>query len=180
LTVSGLLEAFQRGGTPDTPVTDYSLSIASRNRSRPTSDMTFQSSLYSGGNIPDDYDLGDINGDEAGLERQRKREKLAKIHRYLGSKVPPELVLGHSSSSSPPSAFPSVVAPGLAPDSRNQEVKERRRISSPVMYQHTHEVDPPRRLEAENRAHDTFTDMERMTRIRRAQKLEQVSASTSA
>lgn len=175
-TISGALEAPQHAGVPDAPVTDSS-SIGSRNSSRPTSEMTFQSCLsYSGSNIRDDYDLGDIDGDEAGLERQRKREKLAKVHRYLGSKVPPELVLGHSSSSSPPSTFPSVVSPvqRVVPDSRIQEVKKRRRSSSATMYQHTHGVDPPRQPEAENRAQDTFTDVERMMRIRRAQKLEQV------
>jgi hypothetical protein len=106
---------------------------------------------------------------------------LAKIHRYLGSKVPPEFVLGYSSASSPPSAIPTVVpvAQDLVPDTRDQEMKGRRRSSSAVMYQHTHGLDPPRRSEVENRAQATITDVERMTRIRRAQKLEQVSAPTS-
>lgn len=181
LTVSSPLESPRRVSIPDAPVTNYAPPIASRVSSRPASEITFQSSLYDGRNIHDDYGFGDADGEEEGLDRQRKREKLAKIHRYLGSKVPPEFVLGYSSASSPPSAIPTVVpvAQDLVPDTRDQEMKGRRRSSSAVMYQHTHGLDPPRRSEVENRAQATITDVERMTRIRRAQKLEQVSAPTS-
>ena len=39
------------------------------------------------------------------LDRKKKRDKLAKIHRFLGSRVPAELVLGYSSVTVPPAAL---------------------------------------------------------------------------
>lgn len=38
-------------------------------------------------------------------ERKKKRDKLAKMHRFLGSRVPAELVLGYSSGTIPPAAL---------------------------------------------------------------------------
>ncbi|KAI6114926.1 hypothetical protein EV401DRAFT_1978871 [Pisolithus croceorrhizus] len=42
---------------------------------------------------------------QAEAERRRKRERLAKLHRFLGSRIPPDLVLG--SPADPPSSFSS-------------------------------------------------------------------------
>ncbi|KAI6047986.1 hypothetical protein EDC04DRAFT_2886777 [Pisolithus marmoratus] len=42
---------------------------------------------------------------QAEVERRRKRDKLAKLHRFLGSRVPPDLVLG--SPADPSYSFPS-------------------------------------------------------------------------
>lgn len=41
---------------------------------------------------------------QAEVERRRKRDRLAKLHRFLGSRVPPDLVLG--SPADPPSSSP--------------------------------------------------------------------------
>ena len=166
VTISNALESPRRVSIPDTPFTEHSVPISARHRRSDLSEAPFRGQR-------DSWDE-QIRKDEEQLERQRKREKLAKIHRYLGSKVPPELVLGYSSSTtSPPIEIMVSQTEYVAPPDQ-KEVKKRRRSSSAVLYQHTQKSDPPRHKEAESRSKDTLTDAERLTKIKRAQKIEQV------
>ena len=180
LTVSSVLEMPRHISVPNTPLADNISPYLSQNKERPiSSDITFQTSTHKGHDYSGDDDRGGIDGDDAGLERQRKREKLAKIHRYLGSKVPPELVLGCSSASSPLATIsnPAVLKQHVVPDNQNQDAMKRRRSLSAVTYQHAYSLDALSRSEVENRAKDTISDVERMVKIKRAQKIEQVCSS---
>ncbi|KAG6332094.1 hypothetical protein ID866_6997 [Astraeus odoratus] len=50
---------------------------------------------------------------QAEVERRRKRDKLAKLHRFLGSQVPPDLILGSTTCPSYPASSPSPPMEGL-------------------------------------------------------------------
>ncbi|TBU62127.1 hypothetical protein BD310DRAFT_811559 [Dichomitus squalens] len=64
-------------------------------------------------------------------ERRRKREKLAKLHRFLGSRVPPDLVLGPLDGTPLPPPAPSPLASfDATEDADVRKVKMRRRRSS--------------------------------------------------
>ncbi|KAI0830784.1 hypothetical protein BC628DRAFT_1408186 [Trametes gibbosa] len=65
-------------------------------------------------------------------ERRRKREKLAKLHRFLGSRVPQHLVLGPLDEGTPlpPLAFPSPSPDNQDDDADPRRIKMRRRRSS--------------------------------------------------
>lgn len=170
LTVSSALESPRRVSVPNTPPVEDSASW-SRSRDDETCIRGQRDSW-------DEYGFGDVENEDMRLERQRKREKLAKIHRYLGSKVPAELVLGYSSSTDPssPVARPvSQLERSVSDD--HQEVKQRRRSSSAVLYQQVPKADTIKHKESESRVRDTLTDAERLMKIKRAQKLEQVCAS---
>lgn len=92
-------------------------------------------------------------------ERKKKREKLAKMHRFLGSRVPAELVLGYSSVTTPPAAL-------LLEE--DKEDAEQGRGKGEV---HSASVGWK---EQEMRNLGTMAGSERMVKIRRAQKIEQV------
>jgi hypothetical protein len=115
--------------------------------------------------------------DDSALERQRKREKLARIHRYLGSRVPPELVLGQGSITPPPGPLfsdhqPKTTGPGNdgSVDSVT-EWKRRRRSLSAATYR---SWEPQAQQELEMRTKDTLSSTDRALHVRRAQKIEQV------
>lgn len=64
-------------------------------------------------------------------ERRRKREKLVKLHRFLGSRVPADLVLGLDSSQSPNLPPPvSPVSPEIASEETRKKFRMRRRRSN--------------------------------------------------
>ncbi|KAG8784289.1 hypothetical protein FRC15_003534 [Serendipita sp. 397] len=108
---------------------------------------------------------GESKRDEWELERQRKRQQLAKIHRYLGSKVPAELVVGFSSSTERPIQSTNVT-PNL------QEEKKRRRSSSAAMYP---SWDHPSTRPSFNRIpSDGLSSAERMQKMKSAAKIEQI------
>ena len=90
-------------------------------------------------------------------ERKKKRDKLAKIHRFLGSRVPVELVLGYSSGSVPPASLLF---------EEDKEDAEKGRAEGGV---HSQSVRRKREHEIRNSA-----GSEKMVQIRRAQKIEKV------
>ncbi|TFK26722.1 hypothetical protein FA15DRAFT_667211 [Coprinopsis marcescibilis] len=106
-------------------------------------------------------------------ERKRKRDKLAKLHRYLGSRVPASLVLGTSDPETnlPPPAQGS----SRAPKSSSSETEEstakkawlRRRQSSSAALPSTW----PDEIE---RSKEELDNKEKAINVRRAQKMEKV------
>lgn len=97
-------------------------------------------------------------------ERRRKREKLAKLHRFLGSRVPADLVLGagYSESSLPPIQLPM---PAEESESRTQWLRRRRSSSAAVLPSWSDDVD---------RMKEELNDKEKAINVRRAQKMEKV------
>ncbi|KAF9011042.1 hypothetical protein BDQ17DRAFT_1420483 [Cyathus striatus] len=101
--------------------------------------------------------------EQADEERRRKREKLAKLHRFLGSRVPPQLILGidHSDISLPP------VRPAeqtmTAEETAHRVWLRRRRSSSAAVFPSTWSDDLAE-----------LTDKEKAINVRRAQKMEKV------
>jgi len=94
-------------------------------------------------------------------DRRRKREKIAKLHRFLGSRVPTSLVLGLSSADdSLPALDPSVLDVGTRQSGR-------RRSSSAAEFK-TKWFDPDDRLKAE------LGEREKAINVRRAVKMEKM------
>jgi hypothetical protein len=90
-------------------------------------------------------------------ERKKQRDKLAKMHRFLGSRVPAELVLGYSSGTIPPGA------PLFEEDEEDTGKGKGRPTSS-----------AGRKNEREMRNLGTMGSSEKMVQIKRAQKIEKV------
>jgi hypothetical protein len=110
--------------------------------------------------------------EEQEVERKRKRDKLAKLHRFLGSRVPVELILGVSDGES----FTPPATQGQDHHIRKLEtVSEheqpnawltRRRSSSAALYSNrSHNLD---------RLKEELNDEEKAIYVRRAQKMEKV------
>lgn len=105
--------------------------------------------------------------EQAEDERRRKRERLAKLHRFLGSRVPTNLVLGFSD--------PDASLPPMQAAMGSAEVEEvtrkawlrRRRSSSAVALPSTWSDDLDRMKEELN-------NREKAINVRRAQKMEKV------
>lgn len=90
--------------------------------------------------------------EQAEAERRRKRDKLAKLHRFLGSRVPTDLVIGHIAGPSlPPSSMPV--------DGRDMWLYRRRSGSSALSFE---------RIKTE------LDDEEKAVNVRRAQKMEKL------
>lgn len=90
--------------------------------------------------------------EQAEAERRRKRDKLAKLHRFLGSRVPTDLVVGHIAGPSlPPSSMPV--------DSRDMWLYRRRSGSSAPSFE---------------RVKTELDDEEKALNVRRAQKMEKL------
>ncbi|KAG2138658.1 uncharacterized protein EDB93DRAFT_1090394 [Suillus bovinus] len=90
--------------------------------------------------------------EQAEAERRRKRDKLAKLHRFLGSRVPTDLVIGHIPGPSlPPSSMPV--------DGRDMWLYRRRSGSSAPSFE---------RIKTE------LDDEEKAVNVRRAQKMEKL------
>ncbi|TFK94968.1 hypothetical protein K466DRAFT_475073 [Polyporus arcularius HHB13444] len=133
---------------------------ASRGRSRPFSPST--ASLAD--SLSSDY--------HAEEERRRKREKLAKLHRFLGSRVPPHLVLG-------PLEGAPLPPPASSPNSRDHDDRDddggdssrpkmrRRRSSSAAEFSRTWSDDIDRLKEELN-------EREKAINVRRAVKMEKM------
>ncbi|RPD82124.1 hypothetical protein L226DRAFT_528326 [Lentinus tigrinus ALCF2SS1-7] len=113
---------------------------------------------------------------QAEEERRRKREKLAKLHRFLGSRVPPHLVLGPLDEGTPlppPASSPFARARDSAPDNdddggdiRNAKMR-RRRSSSAAEFSRTWSDDIDRLKEELN-------EREKAINVRRAVKMEKM------
>ena len=99
-------------------------------------------------------------------EQRRKREKLVKLHRFLGSRVPTDLVLGLDLTQSSPILPPASPDVGEA-DTRKKFRMLRRRSSSYAEY--------TRPLTAQEDRMKSELDMqEKALNVRRAAKMEKV------
>ena len=99
-------------------------------------------------------------------ERRWKREKLVKLHRYLGSRVPTDLVLGLDLSQSPP--LPPPAFPDMEPEDTRKKFRMRRRRSSSC-------AEYTRTLTArEDRMKSDLDMQEKALNVRRAAKMEKV------
>lgn len=95
--------------------------------------------------------------------RRRKREKLAKLHRFLGSRVPASLVgLDDPDSSLPPEMYPPLTSHHSLP-----KVGARRRSSSVSDY-------PPAWADDFDRIKADLGNREKAINVKRAQKMEKV------
>ncbi|KAF7347449.1 hypothetical protein MVEN_01500900 [Mycena venus] len=106
--------------------------------------------------------------EQAEEERRKKRDKLAKLHRFLGSRVPTSLVLGSDyMEGAAPLPPPDVALDGtLLPDSDSRPKAWRRRSSSAaVMSSWSDDLD---------RLKEDLNDKEKASLVRRAQKMEKV------
>ncbi|OSD06150.1 hypothetical protein PYCCODRAFT_1361202 [Trametes coccinea BRFM310] len=108
-------------------------------------------------------------------ERRRKREKLAKLHRFLGSRVPQHLVLGPLDEGAPlpppapsPSPSPNPLERSAERDSDPRRIKmRRRRSSSAAEFSRTWSDDIDRLKEELN-------EREKAINVRRAVKMEKM------
>lgn len=119
---------------------------------------------------------GDWKDEEWQQERQRKRQQLAKIHRYLGSKVPAELVTGFSSATMEKMMVPPVPAvrpraTDNGPVSNVKEWQKRRRSSSAAQMEAGDRRGRPAPV---RNLSETLSSSEKMAIIKRAQKIEQI------
>ena len=105
--------------------------------------------------------LGD--SDWEAKERKKKRDKLAKMHRFLGSRVPAELVLGCSSGTIPPTAL-------LLEEDEEEAGRGKGRGHGPNVGWND---------EREMRNLGTMGGSEKMVQIKRAQKIEKVCSRIS-
>ncbi|KAF9486370.1 hypothetical protein BDN70DRAFT_821991 [Pholiota conissans] len=105
--------------------------------------------------------------DLAEEERRRKRERLAKLHRFLGSRVPAHLVLGTAD----PADLASLPLPQASSEedstgSRKTWLKRRRSSSAVIL--------PSFRLDELERVKEELDDKEKAINVRRAHKMEKV------
>lgn len=94
---------------------------------------------------------------QAETERRRKREKLARLHRFLGSRVPPEAVNG------------SLFGPPLPPPAVREESNREHRLR-------TSKTAAP---DGFDRGKEELDEREKALNVRRAQKMEKVRAVAS-
>ncbi|KAJ6601385.1 hypothetical protein DFH09DRAFT_900576 [Mycena vulgaris] len=108
--------------------------------------------------------------EQADEERRKKRDKLAKLHRFLGSRVPTNLVLGpdYLEAPLPPPvvALDGTLAMATDQGSRSRTWAKRRRSSSAIVLSSwTDDLD---------RLKEDLSDHEKAIIVRRAQKMEKV------
>jgi len=99
-------------------------------------------------------------------DRRRKREKLVKLHRFLGSRVPPDLVLGLDLSLSPP--LPPLASPELEHEDTRKIFRMRKRRSSSC-FEYTRPL-----TSQEDRMKSELDIQEKALNVRRAAKMEKV------
>ena len=113
-------------------------------------------------------------GEREEADRKRKRDKLAKLHRYLGSRVPVELVLGlNDGKSSIPTSLQvhegrvsKLDTVSEHEDHRKAWLTRRRSSSAAVSSGLSHDLE---------RLKEDLNDEEKAIHVRRAQKMEKVS-----
>jgi hypothetical protein len=103
-------------------------------------------------------------------DRKRKRDQLAKLHRFLGSRVPVGLVLGLDAGDAPlpPLALQAPDCPSKSDkfaEPRKAWLTRRRSSSSAVYPMTSHDLD---------RLNENLSDEEKAINVRRAQKMEKV------
>ena len=106
--------------------------------------------------------------EQADEERRRRRERLAKLHRFLGSRVPANLVLGTDDvEASLPPLLPSSTSTSDGSKDPQKTWLKRRRSSSAVL--------PPLRWPNDlERVKEELDEKERLINVRRAVKMEKV------
>ena len=120
-------------------------------------------------------DMASLMLDPAEEERRRKREKLAKLHRFLGSRVPASLVLGlndadpDASLPAPQSPLPAPAIPADGPSDTDARAWRRlRRRSSSAAEMKSVWLDPADRVK------EDLDDREKAINVRSAIKMEKV------
>ncbi|KAI0081140.1 hypothetical protein K474DRAFT_1488264 [Panus rudis PR-1116 ss-1] len=102
-------------------------------------------------------------------DRRRKREKVAKLHRFLGSRVPTDLVLAQIDTAVPrPAAAPVSAIHPLKSDTDDRKAKMRRRRSSSAA-----EL-PGTWSDDIDRLKEDLNDREKAINVRRAVKMEKM------
>lgn len=108
------------------------------------------------------------------VERRRKRERLAKLHRFLGSRIPTELILGPSEIGAPlPPADPNARRVSYSQEEMEPTnssklwviAKRRNSLAS---------SDPLERLGDSERMKEQLSDKEKAAAVKRALKMEKV------
>jgi hypothetical protein len=112
--------------------------------------------------IPAQSQLETMFEEEQTDERRRKREKLAKLHRFLGSRVPINLVLGTEIEPSLPSPYFSPIGSLYKNEDRQITWLKRRKSSSAIL------SSPLERVKEE------LNEQEKLINVRRAVKMEKV------
>ncbi|KAI3621973.1 hypothetical protein WG66_015909 [Moniliophthora roreri] len=105
---------------------------------------------------------------QAEEEKRRRREKLAKVHRFLGSRVPTNLVIGELEDPALPPLAPSDalrMLEGFGNDDDKKWMKRRRSSSAVVLPAWSDDLD---------RLRDGLSLEEKAINVRRAQKMEKV------
>jgi hypothetical protein len=105
--------------------------------------------------------------EEQADERRRKREKLAKLHRFLGSRVPINLVLGTDIEASLPSPYFSPISPLYRYEDRQTTWLKRRKSSSAI-------PSSPHWSNDLERVKEELNEQEKLINVRRAVKMEKV------
>lgn len=117
--------------------------------------------------IDDTASLSTLTSTEVHEEEQkRKREKLVKLHRFLGSRVPTDLALGLDLGQSPSSLPPT--SPGIEEEDTRKKFRMRRRRSSSFA-----EFTKPLTAR-EDRMKSELNIHEKALNVRRAAKMEKV------
>ncbi|KAK1233063.1 hypothetical protein PQX77_003790 [Marasmius sp. AFHP31] len=106
--------------------------------------------------------------EQAEDERRRRREKLAKLHRFLGSRVPPDLVVGGLTDPELPPLAPADALMSLEGRHHQHESSwlKRRRSSSAAAF--------PSWSDDLDRLRDGLSHEEKAINVKRAQKMEKV------
>lgn len=108
-----------------------------------------------------------LDEDEQAEERRRKREKLAKLHRFLGSRVPINLVLGTDIEPTLPSPYLNPIGPLYRNEDGQAAWLKRRRSSSAIPFS-------PHWSNDLERVKEELNDQEKFINVRRAVKMEKV------
>ena len=119
--------------------------------------------------IPSQSQLGTTLDEEQADERRRKREKLAKLHRFLGSRIPINLILGTEDNveASLPPPFFSPISPLNRNDDRQTTWLKRRKSSSAIL-------SSPHWSNDLERVKEELNEQEKFINVRRAVKMEKV------
>lgn len=162
-------EELRRKPKQDKARSDNHQEVNSTRSNSPVSfiDLSDELSISKASLSPSQSSFDAMSLDPEDEDRRRKRERLAKLHRFLGSKVPAHLVLGFDEDSDatlpPPHRTPS---PGDV-NSRRPWIKRRR--SSSVVLHHSNWSGDLGRAKVE------LDDKEKAINVRRAQKMEKAS-----
>ncbi|KAL0066599.1 hypothetical protein AAF712_006403 [Marasmius tenuissimus] len=159
-TARGKSRANPETSSPDTTFSEDLTSSPSHQRSSSisTDDMSIFENLR----------LNMSPEEQAEDERRRRREKLAKLHRFLGSRVPPDLVVGGLVDPELPPLAPADAQMSLEGRHHQHESSwlKRRRSSSAAAF--------PSWSDDLDRLRDGLSHEEKAINVKRAQKMEKV------